>query len=235
MSLTTVPWLIVDKLFNIFVIHSDPVDVPPNTHCHEERKYIIFQSSLLELFRVCRCCHGPGQTSLTEVGTYLKVIFACLECDFRLEWTSQPLVGTMPVGNLLLSAGILFTGNLLTKVFCFLDAMNIAHQSKKTFYNHQVNYLQPVIVNKWLQDQQSLRNQASLLTGGLILAGDGRSDSPGFSAKYGGFNCIKCRLNKVIDIQLVQVSAQRLIYLQGQRHMQIVMFAWKRTENSSMH
>ena len=41
--------------------------------------------------------------------------------------------------------------------------------------------------------------------GGLELAGDGRSDSPGHSAKYGGFNVIEERLNKVIDIQIVQV------------------------------
>ena len=41
----------------------------------------------------------------------------------------------------------------------------------------------------------------------LELAGDGRSDSPGHSAKYGGYNVIEQRLNKVIDIQLVLVNS----------------------------
>lgn len=44
------------------------------------------------------------------------------------------------------------------------------------------------------------------MKGGLDLAGDGRSDSPGHSAKYGGYNIIEQRLNKVLDIQLVQVN-----------------------------
>lgn len=46
----------------------------------------------------------------------------------------------------------------------------------------------------------------SNLEGGVVLSGDGRSDSPGHSAKYGAFTVIEQRVNKVLDVELVQVS-----------------------------
>ncbi|CAH3028847.1 unnamed protein product [Porites evermanni] len=44
----------------------------------------------------------------------------------------------------------------------------------------------------------------SALPGGVVLLGDGRSDSPGHCAKYGAFTVIEKRVNKVLDVQLVQ-------------------------------
>ena len=39
----------------------------------------------------------------------------------------------------------------------------------------------------------------------LNLGGDGRADSPGYSAKFGSYSIIDLDQNKVIDVQLVQV------------------------------
>ncbi|KAM9424524.1 uncharacterized protein KZ484_002582 [Pholidichthys leucotaenia] len=49
-----------------------------------------------------------------------------------------------------------------------------------------------------------LFRQLLSMPGGLVLGGDGRADSPGHSAKYGSYTTMELRLNKVIDIQLVQ-------------------------------
>lgn len=46
----------------------------------------------------------------------------------------------------------------------------------------------------------------SNLEGGVVLSGDDRSDSPGHSTKYGAFTVIEKRVNKVLDVELVQVS-----------------------------
>ena len=46
----------------------------------------------------------------------------------------------------------------------------------------------------------------SALQGGVVLSGDGRSDSPGHCSKYGAFTVIEQRVNKVLAVQLVQVS-----------------------------
>ena len=40
----------------------------------------------------------------------------------------------------------------------------------------------------------------------LILGGDGRCDSPGFSAKYGTYTLMELQHNVILYIELVQVS-----------------------------
>ena len=51
-----------------------------------------------------------------------------------------------------------------------------------------------LLLNKLVEKQQ-----------GLILGGDGRSDSPGYSAKYGSYSMLELNINKIVDIKLVQV------------------------------
>ena len=67
------------------------------------------------------------------------------------------------------------------------------------------------------------------MEGGLELAGDGRSDSPGHSAKYGGYNILELRINKVLDMQLVQsneVGSSNACELEGiKRSMQFLLQA----------
>jgi len=40
---------------------------------------------------------------------------------------------------------------------------------------------------------------------GLVIGGDGRSDSPRHSTQYGSYSMLEFDLNKIVDIQLVQV------------------------------
>ncbi len=84
--------------------------------------------------------------------------------------------------------------------------MNVACVSRGRYHKHQADYVIPAILQSWEEEQSSVIQAARQLPGGMCLAGDGRSDSPGHSAKYGGYNVIEQRLNKVIDIQLVQVG-----------------------------
>ena len=38
---------------------------------------------------------------------------------------------------------------------------------------------------------------------GLVLGGDGRSDSPRHSVKYGSYSILELNINKIVDIKLV--------------------------------
>ena len=84
----------------------------------------------------------------------------------------------------------------ILKVECF---------SRQTYHKHQRNYLIPVVIKMWKEEQDKVIESMSNLEGGVVLSGDGRSDSPGHCAKYGAFTVIEQRVNKVLDIQLVQV------------------------------
>ena len=45
----------------------------------------------------------------------------------------------------------------------------------------------------------------------IVLGGDARCDSPGYSAKYGSYSLMDLETNKILDIQLVQVVMNRNI------------------------
>ena len=62
------------------------------------------------------------------------------------------------------------------------------------------------------------KHQQALLSGfrrekkSLVVAGDGRADSPGHSAKYGCYTLVELTCNKVIDFKLVQVCKHFLVH-----------------------
>lgn len=48
----------------------------------------------------------------------------------------------------------------------------------------------------------------------VVLAGDGRADSPGHSAKYGSYSLLDLKCSKIVDFKLVQLR-QSLISKSG--------------------
>lgn len=116
------------------------------------------------------------------------------------------MIKDFPAGNILLSAAILFAGALPTKTLRVLEFLGCASIGLTSFYSHQKLFLHPTIENVW-QDQQA--NFISILQAfdePLSIGGDGRSDSPGHSAKYGSYTFMDLEHDVVLDIQLVQVA-----------------------------
>ena len=84
--------------------------------------------------------------------------------------------------------------------------MNVACISESTHYRYTSSYVNPAIIQKWKEHQQELLYSLSSQENGLVLAGDGRCDSPGYSAKFGSFRLLEQQINRVVDFELVQVS-----------------------------
>ena len=179
-----------------------PVKVPYD----KDRKYIVFESKLLELFNVCPVCSACTRGKIKkEVGSMVHIQIDCSNCKaVTRDWKSQPENHQTPMGNLLTSAAILLSGALPSQVLRMFDIMNVAMHTRKTFHRHQSKYIIPTIVNVWTEEQQTIMTQLRDQGRQLDLAGDGRSDSPGHSAKYGGYTLIEQNIKKIIDIQLVQ-------------------------------
>jgi hypothetical protein len=176
----------------------------------QEKKYIVFHSQLFDLFSCCPVCGGASTASVfKKVGSLIIVKWVCQEdsCSFQRMWHSQPHVRRMPAGNLLLSAAILMTGSLPTQALRMLNVINIATMSLPVFFKHQRQYLIPVIIAAWKEHQEKLIAALNAVYDGkIVLSGDGRSDSPGHCAKYGTFTVIEQQINKVLDVQQVQVN-----------------------------
>ena len=175
-----------------------------NENPDNESKSIVFDSCLKQLFQICRKCGTIVKNAyLSQKGSLICVTTECKAGHIE-PWFSQPFTKGMATGNLICSGGILFTGNHFTRVNAVMSACNIRFFKKSTFYYIQRKYLWPVVNNHFLKQQkevlQSLRGQH------LVLAGDGRCDSPGHNAKYGTYSLIEVTTEKIIDFSLVQVS-----------------------------
>ena len=99
-----------------------------------------------------------------------------------LSWQSQPLIRDVGAGNLLVATAILFCGLTFTGISNLAKLLDLAMFSESTFYRLQKEYLFPVIHTNYVMQQDAA---LEFLRGNdLKLSGDGRCDSPGYSAKY---------------------------------------------------
>ena len=93
------------------------------------------------VFLSCIFC-GPTTTSIKKLisGTLLKVVQTCKSCLKKRLWQSQPRIGTVPLGNIRMSASILFSGSLPSKVFRMFEIFDIHTITRATFFRHQERY-----------------------------------------------------------------------------------------------
>lgn len=109
------------------------------------------------------------------------------------------MIGSIPAGNLIFSAPLLFTGLLPTKTIRFMEHMNVLSITSNTFFsirNIICNLLYASSV--WRNFQENYFNQMAASGKALTLGGDGRADTPGHSAKYGS-------LYGLLDLELMLV------------------------------
>ncbi|CAM4598848.1 unnamed protein product [Leuciscus chuanchicus] len=127
----------------------------------------------------------------------------CEKCQYNRQWQSQPIVGSTPVGNLLLSAATYFTGGSFVQLQKIFKAMNLQMTTYSTFRKHARNLIEPTIIHKWNRDQLQIISQLQQ-QGKVPLAGDMRADTPGHSAKFGSYTLMHVETNKILDLQLIQ-------------------------------
>ena len=77
-----------------------------------DRKYIVSESKLMELFSICPTCSFSSLCQIKKVlGTMIKIDQSSGMCGFQRTWESQEMIGAIPSGILSLSAAILFSGS----------------------------------------------------------------------------------------------------------------------------
>ena len=113
----------------------------------QERKFIVFESSLDQLIGKINCliC-GKPQSDIKKflLGSMLRVRTECLDCHTTmLTWNSQPLIGHMPSGNLLCTAATLFSGETFQHMN-FVDFLRLEYVDKTTYFEIQREILLPV-------------------------------------------------------------------------------------------
>lgn len=163
---------------------------------------------LMLLLAVCRQCGSKAvKVQKVVIGSYLRIKQLCLSCSQKCAWDSQPMIRMIPAGNIRLSAAILYADAMPTKVIPVLTFLKCETISVDTYFQHQRNYLQPTVSCLYNSKQMALLS--SLGDQHLVLTGDGRLDSPGYSAKYGTYSILEMSCNKIMDFKLVQVCVNK--------------------------
>ncbi|CAB4008089.1 Hypothetical predicted protein [Paramuricea clavata] len=179
-------------------------------------KFIVFLSQLLLLFNVCPACKSEKPFIETSViGTMVKITTKCFNPDCSSPentWKSQPIMtGTkMPAMNFLLCFSVLVSGASPSKIFLVFKNVGLSCISLKTYFKHQANRLFPTVHLYWKKCQEKMMAKLKATEQSLVIAGDGRHDSMGHSAKYCAYTLFCCTVPLINDFSLVQLEAARL-------------------------
>ena len=167
----------------------------------------IEEENLYELH--CPRIGSPFDRSLINevknTGPQLHLRITCSrECD--TEWRSQPLVGNFKgLGKLFVTTSITFSDIPFSKFERFAKFLNLKSISDTLFYQLRCDVLCTVVVKKWKQQRkrmlQPLKQQEK-----VVLVGDGRCDSPGYSAKYCTYTFMEANTSNVVDTMVVPVT-----------------------------
>ncbi|KAK7150844.1 hypothetical protein R3I93_011943 [Phoxinus phoxinus] len=180
------------------------VTTEPSSPIHKISKYIVYEKCLLELFEVCPRCGRASSPKTRTMGTFLRVEQNCTHCAFSRTWSSQPIIGSIPAGNLQLTAAVYTSGASFFTLQKIFQAMNLQLYKYTTFRRLARRFVEPAVVYRWRTMQDGALEQLIRQQQNVILAGHMRPDSPGHSAKYGSYTMMDLRKNMIIDLQLVQ-------------------------------
>lgn len=152
---------------------------------NKKRQFLIAESCLLELLNKCKECGQCACVTLKcFVGTMIIVEVQCAQ-GHDYAWRSEACSNSMPWGNLLLSAAILYSGSSPAKVLTMFGHLNVPVFSTRNFSDLQYSYLVPTVLRTC--DLCHADHITELQGQSLCLGGDGRCDLPGHTAKFGSY------------------------------------------------
>ncbi|XP_069835643.1 uncharacterized protein [Dendropsophus ebraccatus] len=191
--------------------HKPEISVSPegvNRNFMNERKFIVSESCLDALITMVSC-RGPGPCGKPivkifkkRVGTFVSVYVTCVDNHRTHLWESQPKKGHMPVGNLALSAAILFSGSTFRQVHNMFYLMGLECVRKSTYHKYQRKFLFPTVKYHWAKDQAN--NLSALGNSSVGIVGDGQCDGPGRNARYCLYTLMDASTKKILNFQIEQ-------------------------------
>lgn len=197
---------------------------PSDTFVHEEipeeyseeqvvqdRKFLVFESCLDSLMLKVKC-QGAGRCDRT-VKSFNKELHGSNvtirgECQaghrFKI-WESQPKIGNVYCGNVLLAASILCSGQNFMKADEFLKILGLQSVSQRTYYQYQHRYIFPAVDLEWKRQQnQVLENMRGAV---IAISGDGQYSGP--DARYCVYTMMNSLTDEIVDFEVVRKTQCR--------------------------
>ena len=174
-----------------------------------KERVIVEMNKVLDLLQ--GKCQGEGCSGERKVirrnveGGVLSVVYGCSKGHTGVWHSSSVLTEKRGqkvfLTTVLLSAAILLTGNNFDKVELMAKMLRLAFVSSATFNRILSLHAVPVVKELWkkMKDRiwQTIKDE------NLVLCGDARMDSPGFSAKYCAYILMDHYLSIITDLEVV--------------------------------
>lgn len=150
-------------------------------------------------------CQAPGPFRVTVKSRTTAAIieWTCPHGHIVWRWSSQStLEYGMLIGDFMLAVNILLSGNNYAKVALLFKFMNMGMVGRSTFSKIQDTYCVDTIKEFWEEKRgeviSKLQPKAS-----VVVLGDGRMDSPGFSAQYCTYSVMENASKEIISMVTV--------------------------------
>ena len=170
-----------------------------------DSKFIVFWSCLLPLFNFCFQCFENAAVTKTVTRGSLVIVSMFCKNGHTTHWKSQPDINGTAGGNVLLAASILYSGNTFTGIKEMMENLKVKFFSRSTFHRLQRTVLFPAINMVYKVHRNNVIHRC-VSQEHVDLIGDGRSDSPGYNAKYGTYTLMNSATNEIVDTHVVHVS-----------------------------
>jgi hypothetical protein len=113
-----------------------------------EKKFIVFESMLDQLFINCKTCRSLCEIEKSNTGSMVAIKATCCN-NHTFHWKSQPELHNKPAGNILIPAATVITGGSYESLKQFSNALNLNFVNKDQFYDVQDKIVFPVISNAY--------------------------------------------------------------------------------------
>ena len=173
-----------------------------------KEKVIVTLDKLLELFSGpcdAKDCSGSKEVWHKSKGGVFTTGWNCSEGHGDLWESSDVLIKReggqkVYVNTVVLSASILLTGNNFSKVALLTKCLNLGFILNATFDRIQRLYAIPTVQNFW-SDMKKVIHEV-MKDEKVVLSGDGRDDSPGFSAQYCVYSLMEAMTKVIVDLEV---------------------------------
>lgn len=172
----------------------------------QQQKVIATLDKVKELIpKLCKVCGETVSIQHTMSGAVAIIDWKCTN-GHADSWTSSEVLTVknnqkVYVNNVQLSAAILLSGKNFQKFNLLANFLGLSSISESLFYRVQKLYCCPAIKSMWSDVKEALHGH--LLADSITLAGDGRNDSPGHTARYCVYTLIEESSKMVVDLEVI--------------------------------
>ena len=187
-------------------VYSDVEKVKRELDLSQQQKVISTLDKVMELIpSQCKVC---GETVTVQHNMSGAVVIIQWNCSHGHadSWTSSDVLTVKSnqkvyVNNVQLCAAILLSGNNFQKFDLLAKFLGLSSISETLYYRVQKLYCCPSIQNMWSNVKETIH--AHFQSTGVTLAGDGRNDSPGHTARYCVYTLMEESTKTIVDLEVV--------------------------------